>query len=657
MRKNDEFEQRARELLRSKAEVAEIAERYADLYDFAPVGLFMLNGEHRVVEANLTGLEILGRPRAEVVGADFGSWLRPGPADALGGVCRLALDGRRSSACNVDLIRGDGRRLQARVEIAPVIGRTDRVRLALLDLGAGESADAELRHHRELLAGIADTIPVMIAVYDPNRHRFEVNREFRRVLGWTEDDLDSGDPMAMCYPDPDYREMVRCYMESLQAGWRDFRVRAKDGSFVDSAWANIRLSDETHVGIGIDMRGRRAVDVELRESRERLRLATEAAGLGVYEWHIPSDRAVWENPRMYEIFDRTPEEGPLTMSGFLQGVIHPEDTPGFEQRMAVAAESEAPWRTTCRIRTRTGDTRWLEALGRFVMSGGKAERLVGVVADATERVRTEQELQAHQLQLEERVRDRTRQLQSAVEALQAEAAERLTIEDRLRQLSRKSIDALEAERRSVSRELHDSIGGSLAALKLMLEDTAAQARESGTGAAERIERAIAYLANTIHETKRISVSLRPLTLDDLGLIATVKSHLRQFGEQFRGLRVGAEITVREDEVPDSRKIVLYRLLQESLVNVAKHSSANEVRFRLARHPDGGIVFEVCDNGRGFDPQQPSPTRGDMGGYGLRSMRERVEICNGSFSVDSQPGQSTCVRAVFPPETGHRSGSV
>jgi signal transduction histidine kinase len=356
--------------------------------------------------------------------------------------------------------------------------------------------------------------------------------------------------MAMCYPDPDYREMVRCYMESLQTGWRDFRVRAKDGSFVDSAWANIRLSDETHVGIGIDMRGR-----------------------------------------------------------------------------------------------------------RLVMSGGKAERLVGVVADATERVRTEQELQAHQLQLEERVRDRTRQLQSAVEALQAEAAERLAIEDRLRQLSRKSIDALEAERRSVSRELHDSIGGSLAALKLMLEDTAAQARKSGTGAAEPIERAIAYLANTIHETKRISVSLRPLALDDLGLIATVKSHLRQFGEQFRSLRVGAELDVREDEVPDSRKIVLYRLLQESLVNVAKHSSANEVRVRLARHPDGGIVFEVCDNGRGFNPWQPSLNPGGLGGYGLRSMRERVEICNGSFSVDSKPGHGTCVRAVFPPETGNRSGSV
>src|SRR5512138_1542517 len=238
MRKNGELEHRTRELLRSKAEVSEIAERYADLYDFAPVGLFILDGEHQVVEVNLTGLEILGRPRGEVVGADFGGWLRPGPADALGGVCRLALDGRRSSACNVELIRGDGRRLQARVEIAPVIGRADRVRLALLDLGDGEREDAELRHHRELLAGIVDTIPVMIAVYDPNRQRFEVNCEFRRVLGWTEGDLDTGDPMAMCYPDPDYREMVRCYMESLEAGWRDFRVRAKDGSFVDSAWAN-----------------------------------------------------------------------------------------------------------------------------------------------------------------------------------------------------------------------------------------------------------------------------------------------------------------------------------------------------------------------------------------------------------------------------------
>jgi len=411
---------------------------------------------------------------------------------------------------------------------------------------------------------------------------------------------------------------------------------------------------------------------------------------------------------------------------------------------------------------------------------------VGVVADVTERVRTEAELQQHQVELEKRVRERTRQLQEAFEALQAEAAERLSAENRLRQisrvfmdaadpiiiedpsgvimevnreaeatygwsrseligrsirmlfapegseqalslrkrclqgedvrnaedvrvdrngraisvlvtafplygegdrvvavatiakdislrketerqlqesrnqlqhLSRKSSEALEAERRSVSRELHDSIGGSLAALKFMLEEMAEQARASGSGVAASFEPAIAYLAETIRETKRISVNLRPLTLDDLGLIATVKSHLRQFRDRFRAIRVTSEIDIREADVPDSQKIVLYRLLQESLVNVAKHSGADQVSVRLSKHPEGGVAFEVCDNGSGFDPWKRSAGPNDLGGYGLKSMRERVEICRGRFTVDTRPGGGTCVRAVFPPEPSLPSESV
>ena len=262
--------------------------------------------------------------------------------------------------------------MRAWVETAPVIGRSDRLRLAVSDLGDRERTDTEWRHNSELLDSIVDTIPVMIAVYDPNLRRFTLNREFRQVLGWTEEDLESGDPMIMCYPDPDYREMVRCYMESLEPGWRDFRVRAKGGGFVDSAWANIRLSDETHIGIGIDMRGRRAADLELRESRERLRLATEAAGLGVFEWHIATDRAVWENPRMYEIFGRTAEEGPLSKAEFVRRVIHPDDAAEFERQLAAAAMSEAPWRTTVRIRAARREPAVARGAGRLRVQRGAA---------------------------------------------------------------------------------------------------------------------------------------------------------------------------------------------------------------------------------------------------------------------------------------------
>ena len=122
------------------------------------------------------------------------------------------------------------------------------------DITGRKHLEEELKRQNELLETVFDTIPVMITIYDPKLETFSFNREMKEVLGWTEDDAADGDYMAKVYPDPEYREMVSEYMQSLEQGWRDFRVTAKDGSVVESSWANIRLSDDRQVGIGIDIR-------------------------------------------------------------------------------------------------------------------------------------------------------------------------------------------------------------------------------------------------------------------------------------------------------------------------------------------------------------------------------------------------------------------
>jgi len=122
------------------------------------------------------------------------------------------------------------------------------------DISSRKQLEEELESQNELLERVFDTIPVMITIYDPKLKRFSFNREINKVLGWTEDDAADGDFMAKVYPDPEYREMVSEYMHSLEPGWRDFRVTGKSGSVVESSWANIRLSDDRQIGIGIDIR-------------------------------------------------------------------------------------------------------------------------------------------------------------------------------------------------------------------------------------------------------------------------------------------------------------------------------------------------------------------------------------------------------------------
>jgi PAS domain S-box-containing protein len=216
---------------------------------------------------------------------------------------------------------------------------------------------------------------------------------------------------------------------------------------------------------------------------------------------------------------------------------------------------------------------------------------------------------------------------------------------RLKEFSRKSIEALEADRRTVSRELHDSIGGNLAAIKVSLESVVKKLFERPTEAAAALEKTILHLAETIKECKQISTSLRPEIIDDMGLLATIDWHTRQFSQYYSHIRIVQQIHAQEQAIPEPLKIVIYRVIQEALNNAAMHSKADTVYIRLKKSGHH-LEAEVEDNGRGFDFNEVS-RRGDrMSGYGLKSMRERVEITGGSFSLHSLPGTGTCIRIGF-----------
>lgn len=136
-----------------------------------------------------------------------------------------------------------------------------------------------------------------------------------------------------------------------------------------------------------DVTERRAVLTALRESEERLRLAAQSAALGVFEWNVVADRAKWENARMYEIFGRSREDGPLSKAAFFEDVLHPEDAGSFEAALGESVKPGGLFRPVCRIRRKNdGEWRWIEYAGRFELAGdGSPQRLIGVLADITER--------------------------------------------------------------------------------------------------------------------------------------------------------------------------------------------------------------------------------------------------------------------------------
>jgi signal transduction histidine kinase len=236
--------------------------------------------------------------------------------------------------------------------------------------------------------------------------------------------------------------------------------------------------------------------------------------------------------------------------------------------------------------------------------------------------------------LERRVEERTREL----ERLYRELSER----DRSRgELLRKVISAQEDERRRLARELHDETSQSLAAVAIALETAATTA----TGAARaRLDDAKAIAGRALDELHRLLFDLRPSVLDDLGLVSAVRWYAERHLEPL-GISARCEFSGLEERLPAEIEITLFRVVQEALNNVAKHSGAETVLVECALRDDV-VAIEIEDDGKGFDPATVGRSASGAG-LGLTGMRERVTLLGGTLAIDASPGDGTRISVTVP----------
>ena len=223
-------------------------------------------------------------------------------------------------------------------------------------------------------------------------------------------------------------------------------------------------------------------------------------------------------------------------------------------------------------------------------------------------------------------------------------------EKRLRFLSSQILSAQENERKRIARELHDGLGQILTAVKFKIEETL---RNRGGHPFEAdlrsLEPLVPMLQEGIEEARRIGMDLRPSILDDLGILATLGWFCREFQKIYSGISLEKQIDIQETDVPDPLKTTIYRVLQEAMHNIAKHSNADLVSIRLGRTGEG-IELLVRDNGRGFNLEETLSSENSRKGLGLTSMRERTELSSGHFTIESTLGGGTTIRASWPCDT-------
>ena len=228
-------------------------------------------------------------------------------------------------------------------------------------------------------------------------------------------------------------------------------------------------------------------------------------------------------------------------------------------------------------------------------------------------------------------------------------SDRLRTEEALRaaraqlwRLSSQHLTIQESERRRIAAELHDGLGQVLSLVKLNIEEAAGSL---DAGAAPKIkdtlERLSSQVKSALGELRRMAMNLRPSTLDDLGIIATLSWYFREFEAARPNITLERDIGVNEADVPEPLKISIFRIVQEATSNALKHANADRITVSLTI--SGGFLNLVIeDNGRGFDTSRARERRDFKHGIGLQSMRERGELSGGSYEFQSSPGQGTRV---------------
>lgn len=276
---------------------------------------------------------------------------------------------------------------------------------------------------------------------------------------------------------------------------------------------------------------------------------------------------------------------------------------------------------------------------------GRVEAVAGSTRDITERKRVEEELR----QSHERFRVLAETLENQVHARTLELEQRnsdvLTQSEQLRDLSVRLMETQDQERRRIARELHDSAGQMIGLLLMNLSKLGKELKGSNPALAELAQETRKYAEALNQEIRTTSYLLHPPLLDETGLRAALDWYLEGL-KQRAGLDVEFDIDEGFERPPREKELVIFRVVQECLTNIHRHSGSKTARIRIGR--DGGnVVVEVKDEGRGIAAENLEKIKAKSEGLGLRGMRERVRQFAGDLAIESQAGMGTTVRVTLP----------
>ncbi len=364
----------------------------------------------------------------------------------------------------------------------------------------------------------------------------------------------------------------------------------------------------------------------LYKSEERLRLALEAADIGIWDWNIKTGHITWSE-NIEKLLDLKSGAFDKSYESFIN-TIHPEDRTRINEKLQAAIKNRKSYDEEYRILHQNQNIRWMRIRGNvYLDENGDVQRLMGSIHDKTERKLSLDALQyAHNI-LEKRVRERTKELSQTNEKLKEEITEREKLQKEIMAIS-------EREQQRIGQDLHDSLSQQIGGIIYMSQVLKEKLIQKKLTESNDMLKIIGHLNNALKHTRDLSRGLFPV-LEKGGLTMALKELAHSMEEIF-DIRIPLTY---DDNVHITRKKAathIFRIVQEAINNAIKHGRASEVHIDFKKIKNH-LLLEITDNGTGF-PQKPNKK-----GMGINIMKYRVSVIGGSLEIDSQKGKGTTIR--------------
>lgn len=478
-----------------------------------------------------------------------------------------------------------------------------------LDFSDKEKAEkailASEAKYKELIEQASDGI----FISDSTGRYIDVNTSACKMLGYEKEELLNMSGSDILYHAADIENLHKSYdaLKSGESYIREVTLRKKDNSPLEVESSSKMISDGRFIGIVRDLTERKKVAEEILSSKRQFQNLVENI-TGVY-WvnNLETHETIYISPSYETIWGKPVKEIYENPMAFINS-IHPDDM-NLVMASYHSLTETLKENITYRIIRPDGELRWISALVNVVpdSKGNKLE--YGYAEDITERKKAAEEIKANS--------------------------------ELLRELYSYQQNIREEERTHIAREIHDELGQQLTGLKMDLFWINRKLQPADNAISEKLLSTLALIDTTIETVRRIATELRPSILDDLGLVAALDWQSDEF-EKRSSIKVDFSSKLQEALVMPDIATALFRIYQELLTNVARHSKASIVKAAIWQEGEK-LYLKVEDNGQGFDMSNILNKKT----LGLRGIKERTSLIGGTYEIKSNPGSGTSVLISVP----------